>query len=219
MIRTSWFAFQRHGPKRVEVRRSIGLGSTTWDEIVVRVDAIEIGRPNAAELRDGVEYKLFDHSVLRLWVEHGPGNGTPLLMITRNGHPLPKSQGDPVMIVRSTLIMILVFALMQIVIGLLAVILHADDTEMDWSLALGSIMALLVAFAWRNRSAAAMAVAGLFFLGEWVLFFGTHFIPWYLVSFLTVITGTGWMMLRGVKAARDLKAMTLPIRHPPEHVA
>jgi hypothetical protein len=202
----------------VEVRRSIGLGSTTWDEVVVRVDAIEIGRPNAAELRDGVEYKLFDHSMLRMWVEHGPGNSPPLLMITRNGHPLPKSQGDPVMIVRSTLIMILFFTLMQIAIGLMFVFTHSDDTEMDWSLALGSIMALLVAFTWWNRSAAAMAAVSLFFLGEWVLFLGTHFIPWYLPSMLGAIIGLGWMMLRGVKAARDLEAMTLPIRHPPEPI-
>jgi hypothetical protein len=129
MIRTSWYAFQRHGPKRVEVRRSMRLGSSTWDEVVVRVDAVEMGRPNAAELREGVEYKLFDHSVLRLWVEHGPGNSPPLLMITRNGHPLPKSQGDPVAIVRSTLIMILVCALLQIAIGLMFVFVGADDTE------------------------------------------------------------------------------------------
>jgi hypothetical protein len=184
--------------------------------MVVRVDAIEMGRPTAAELREGVEYKLFDHSVLRMWVEHGPGNRPPLLMITRNGHPLPKSQGDPVMIVRSTLIMILVFALIQIAIGLMFVFVGADDTEMDWSLTLGLVMALLVVFAWWNRSVAAMVTVSLFFFGEWVLFFGTHFIPWYVVSMLTAMTGLGWLMLRGVKAARALKAMTLPIRNPPE---
>src|SRR5438128_2447799 len=81
--------------------------------VTVRLDAVELGRTNKEALREGVEYKLYDHSVLRLWIEPGPRN-TSLLMITRNGHPLPESAGDPVKWLRYTLIMIWTCAGIQI---------------------------------------------------------------------------------------------------------
>src|SRR5438876_11481258 len=79
MLFTSRYALQRHGPKRLVVRRT-----RTWDEVVVRVDAVEIVRTNKAALRDGVEHRLYDHSVLPLWIEPGPPD-TILPMVTRNG--------------------------------------------------------------------------------------------------------------------------------------
>src|SRR6266498_574937 len=94
MIRTRRFAFQRHGPKRLEVRISVNPWAGTWDEVVVRMDAVEVGRTNYRALHEGVELELFDHSVLRMWLEFAP-SGPPTLNITRNGHPLPGSGGDP----------------------------------------------------------------------------------------------------------------------------
>src|ERR1044071_3064983 len=90
MIRTSRYAFQRHGPKRLELRHT-----RKWDDVTVRVDAVEIGKTNMDEMRKGVEFILFDHTILRLSVEPAPREGF-YVNVTRNGHPLPGSGSDPV---------------------------------------------------------------------------------------------------------------------------
>ena len=163
MLFTSRYALQRHGPKRLVVRRS-----RTWDELVVRLDAVELGRINEEALREGVEYKLYDHSVLRLWIEFGPRNSR-LLMITRNGHPLPGSEGDPVKILRLTLGMIWVIAGVQMLLSLMAIRNDRADPADYWALVLGAMLVILGIFA-RNRSEGAMVLASLLFFGEVLVF-------------------------------------------------
>ena len=220
MIHTSWYAFQRHGPKRLEVRQSYRFGMHVADEVVVRVDAVEIARLTAAQLRKGVQLELFDHSVLRLWLESPPPpvTGGPWLMITRNGHPLPLSTGDPVRIVRATLLIIMVTALLQIVIGLLFVLRGVDDRPMDVSLVLGLILIALVALAW-HHAVLPVAAAGAVFMGECALYFAMYTSLWNAWYAVVALCGLGWLMLRAIKAARELAAIRLPIRHPPEHAS
>jgi hypothetical protein len=218
MVRTSWYAFQRHGPKRLALRRTWRLGGDPWADIAVRVDAVEIARLNGKQLREGVELELFDHSVLRLCLEYPPAraSGPPALTITRNGHPLPRSAGDPAFVVRSTLIFILVFASIQVVVGALFVLGGVTrDPPMVASFVLGLVLMALVALAW-HHSVVAITAAGIVFMGEWLLFIGKFTNRWTIWQPLFVSLGLGWLILRGIKAARQLKAMRLPIRHPPD---
>jgi hypothetical protein len=214
MTFTSRYALQRHGPRRLVVRRS-----RTWDEVSVRLDAVELGPTNKAALREGVEYKLYDRSVLRLRLEPGPRD-TFFLMITRNGHPLPESDGDPVKILRFTLIMIGLCAATQLFFALTVIINDRADASIWWALWLGLAIIVLGLFAW-HRSLPAMVLACGIFFGEVAVFFVSQMrinigSVWSLCTALGIL---GWLLLRGVKAVRDLNAVSLPIRRPPEHAA
>ena len=213
MLFTARYAFQRHGPKRLVVRRG-----RTRDELVVRLDAVELGRTNEEALREGVEYKLYDHSVLRLWMEFGPRNSR-LLMITRNGHPLPGSEGDPVKILRWTLVMIWFFAGIQMLFSLWVIRNDRADPAVYWALVLGAMLVILGIFA-RHRSEGAMVLASLLFFGEVLVFVVSTgnvnvWNAWRLVFGLTFVP---WVLLRGIKAVRELKSMALPVRQPPEPI-
>jgi lysylphosphatidylglycerol synthetase-like protein (DUF2156 family) len=189
----------------------------TWDEVSVRLDAVELGPTNKAALREGVEYKLYDHSVLRLWLEPGPRDSF-FLMITRNGHPLPESDGDPVKILRFTLSMIGVVAGLQIFIGLGGITHERGDAEDYWAVLLGVALVILGLFAW-HRSIVAMVAACALFTGELVvfLFTETHVTVYNFWNLPFAFGLLGWLLWRGIKAVRELKAAALPIRHPPEH--
>ena len=214
MTFTRRFALQRHGPKRLVVRRS-----RTWDDVSVRLDAVELGPTNKDALREGVEYKLYDHSVLRLWLEPGPRD-TFFLNITRNGHPLPESDGDPVKILRFTLVMIGLCAATQLFFALTVVLDGRADAAMWWALWLGLALFVFCLFAW-HRSLPAMVLACGTFFGEVAVFCAAQMrvtigSVWSLCIALGIL---GWLLLRGVKAVRDLNAVRLPIRRPPEHAA
>jgi len=211
MLFTSRYAFQRHGPKRLVVRRS-----RTWEQVSVRLDAVELGPTSKAALREGVEYKLYDHSVLRLWLEPGPRD-TFFLMITRNGHPLPESDGDPVKILRFTLAMIGIVAAMQMFIGLTGVTRGRADAEDYWAVILGVMLVILGLFAW-HRSVVAMVAACALFIAELAVCFAleTHVTVYNVWNLLFAFGLIGWLLLRGIKAVRDLNAVSLPIRHPPD---
>ena len=214
MLFTSRYALQRHGPKRLVVRRS-----RTWDDVSVRLDAVELGPTNTAALREGVEYKLYDHSVLRLWLEPGPRD-TFFLMITRNGHPLPESDGDPVKILRFTLTMIWLCAGVQVLFALMVIANDRADASIYWALGLGLLMILSGLFAWHRSLPAMVTVCGVF-LGEIAVFFSSQMrvnigSVWSLLTALGIL---GWLLLRGIKAVRDLNAVALPVRRPPEHAA
>ena len=212
MLFTSRYALQRHGPKRLVVRRS-----RTWDEVSVRLDAVELGPTSKAVLRDGVDYKLYDHSVLRLWLEPGP-HDTFFLMITRNGHPLPESDGDPVKILRFTLLMIGSVAGLQMFIGLTGVTSSRADAEDYWAVILGVMLVVLGLFAW-HRSVVAMVATCALFMAELAVFvvIENHITVYNFWNLPFLFFFLGWLLLRGVKAVRQLKKVTLPIRHPPEH--
>src|SRR5205085_9545710 len=94
--------------KRLEVRRNM-----TWSEVVILIDGVEIARVDEATLASGFEHRLRDNTTIRIWMERGPRNSR-FLYLTRNGHPLPGSEGDPAKIIRFTLAMIWICAGIQI---------------------------------------------------------------------------------------------------------
>jgi hypothetical protein len=221
MIRTSRYAFQRRGPKRLALRHT-----RNWDDVSVRVDAVEIGTTNMAEMRRGVEFILFDHSLLRLWIEDAPAGGrTFLVNITRNGHPLPGSGNDPLTFVRHSLVYVwFLIALQLFVVGIktrLDIDNHDKAVPLDYAaLATALIIAFLGLLAWRRSSSALVAA--------WVLFWGEIVVWWslnfrlglvFLLEAIPIASATGYFMQRSIKAAWQLDAMRLPIRHPPEHAA
>lgn len=208
---TSRYSLLPHGPKRLEVIRN-----WSWTDVLVRFDAMEVGRTSEDELKDGVEYELRDGSQLRLWMKRGPRN-TPFLYITRNGHPLPGSEGDPVKILRETLLIICVIAGLQTTFAGIVISNGRDDTSIDTMFGLGILLLLLCFLAWR-RSLPAMVFAGTLCFAEVVLTVATqaHWDIGSVFPLLFALSITAWLMYRGVAAVRDLNSRRLPIRRPPE---
>lgn len=219
VIRTRRYAFQRRGPKRLALRFFVDVLAGDWDEVEVRMDAVVVGRATHEMLwGEGVEYTLFDDSVLRIWLENGPA-GAPFLNVTRNGHPLPDSDGDPLHSVRSMVIMLWVFAAIQILAEVVVIIpidrrSYPNELQTDyWVTGIGVIVVLLGVLAWR-RSVAALALACVLFAGQLVVFFILHPSLRLLWMGLFPMIGLIWLMLRAIRAAFDLEAMRLPIRPP-----
>jgi hypothetical protein len=216
---TKRYPIEPHGRKLLSVRRT-----QTWSEIVVRIGGRELGRSDReALLNGGVEYTLRDHTVLRVWLELDP-RGNPMLFLTRNGMPLPGSEGDPVRILFTALILIWMFATLQIIFAASVICFGRPEEIIYVNLAAGLILAVLGILAWR-RSLVAMVIASLLCFSElglllvsqggidatniWLL--TTNI--WRLVLVLGI---SGWLLWRGIVAVDDLKAITLPIRHPPQ---
>ena len=213
MLFRTRYPLEPHGRKRLEICRN-----RTWTEIIILLDGVELGRTDSEGITKGYEIRLWDQTVLRIWLERGPRN-TPFLYLTRNGHPLPGSEGDPVKILRWTLTMIWFIAGIQILFPLMVIRNDRADAPLYWALVLGCILTLLGIMAW-HRSVPAMIAACALCFGEVAVFFavqgGLNFGNlWSLLFALWIL---GWLLMRGVKAAQALKAVTLPIRHPPEQM-
>ncbi len=217
MIRTQRYAFQRGGPKRLALRIDVNVLAGTWDDLEVRMDAVVIGRTTRAALFDGVEYKLFDGSTLRLWLEPAP-SGPPVMNVTRNGHPLPGSSGDPLFMLRSTVGALWLFSGLQI-LGCVVAILgdrnQGEPTGVHFAvLATGAIIALLCVLAW-HRSLFALVTACVLFVGQILLWFALHPHLSIALQGLFPMIGMVWLMLRAIHSLIDLKARALPVRRPP----
>jgi len=209
---TTRYPIEPHGRKRLVVHRT-----RTWSEIVLRLDGVELGRPNHQELLNGMEYTLYDHSVLRVWIEYGPGTGIPMLYITRNGHPLPGSEGDPVKILWYTLCFIWVMGVCQIAFAMVVISNGRGDDGVYLLLGAGLVLMLLGILAW-GRSVVAMVLASLLAFGELALLLiaeGNINVGnvWRLIFGLGLF---GWLLRRGIIAVHDINVSRLPIRHPPE---
>lgn len=208
---TTRYPIEPHGPKRLVVTRT-----RTWSEIVLRLDGVEFGRPDRQSLLNRVEYTLRDHSVLRVWIEYGP-TGIPMLYITRNGHPLPGSEGDPVKILWYTLWFFWVMGVCQIAFSMLVISNGRGDDGIYLNLAAGLVLIFLGILAW-GRSVVAMVLASLLAFGELALLLiaeGNINVGnvWRLIFGLALF---GWILKRGITAVHDLKSSALPVRHPPE---
>jgi len=209
---TTRYPIEPHGRKRLVVHRT-----RTWSEIVLRLDGVELGRPNHEELLNSVEYTLWDHSVLRVWIEYGPGTGIPVLFITRNGHPLPGSEGDPVRILWYTLCFFWVMGVCQIALAMVVIQNGRADNSIYLMFAAGLLLILLGILAW-GRSVVAMVLASLLAFSELVLLLiadGNINVGnvWRLIFGLGLF---GWLLKRGIVAVHDINVSRLPIRHPPE---
>ena len=214
---TTRYPIEPHGPKRLVVDRT-----RTWSEIVLRLDGMEIGRPDRAALLNGVEYTLRDQTVLRVWLQYGP-TGIPMLYITRNGHPLPGSEGDPVKILRYTLGFIWTIAACQIAFSAAVIQNNRADDAIQLNLAAGLILLLLGILAW-GRSVVAMVLASLLALGEIALLLISegNLDAGNIVRLVFALGLFGWILARGIRAVHELRMTTLPVRYPPEplhHVA
>lgn len=218
VIRTTRFSLQRRGPKRLALRFSINPLAGEWDAVEVRVDAVVIGTATREMCWEGVEYELFDGSVLRMWLESPPG-GHPFLNITRNGHPLPGSEGDPLHQIRAMVVMLWVFAAIEILAEVI-VIIPTDRRNDPGRLltdycvtSVAAIVALLGILAWR-RSVAALFFACILFAGQFFVYFALHPSFFLLWTGLFPMIGFVWLIQRAIRAAMDLEALRLPIRRP-----
>ena len=222
MIRTTRFSFQRRGPKRLALRFSVDPLAGEWDAVEVRVDAVVIGTATREMCWEGVEYELFDGSVLRMWLENPPGNH-PFLNITRNGHPLPGSEGDPLHQVRGMVVMLWVFAAIEILVEAIVILpIHRRNDPSQlltdfWVTAVAAIVVLLGILAWR-RSVAALVFACVLFAGQFFVYFALHPSLSLFWTGLFPMIGFLWLIQRAIRGAMDLKDLRLPIRRPPRSV-
>jgi hypothetical protein len=209
---TTRYPLEPHGKKRLVVHRT-----RTWSEIVLRLDGVELGRPDREALLNRVEYTLRDHSVLRVWIEYGLGTGIPMLYITRNGHPLPGSEGDPVKILWYTLSFFWVIGVCQIAFAMVVIRYGNPDNTIYLLLAAGLLIILLGFLAW-GRSVVAMVLASLLAFGELALLLidEGNFNVWNLPRLIFGLALFGWLLRRGIIAVHDISVSRLPIRHPPE---
>ncbi len=205
------YPIEPHGRKRLELRRNMD-----WSDVAVLLDGVELARTNREGLHEGLDVALPDHSLLRVWVENGP-SGAPFLYLTRNGHPLPGSEGDPSHTIWLTVNFFWCLAAFQIFLAA-AVIRYGNLDQSVYAIgAAGLVLALLGILAWR-RSYLAMVLASLLCLGELALLFYTegHINVWNVWRLIFGLGILGWLLLRGITAVRDINATRLPIRHPPE---
>jgi hypothetical protein len=182
----------------------------------LRLDGVQIGNPDREALLNRVEYTLRDHSVLCVWIEYGP-TGIPMLYITRNGHPLPGSEGDPRKILWYTLCFIWVIGACQIAFSMAVIYNGRADGGIYLIGAAGFVLVLLGFLAW-GRSVVAMVLASLLAFGELGLLIISEG-DLNAGNVLRLIFGLGlfaWLLRRGIMAVHDLKKNTLPVRHPPE---
>jgi hypothetical protein len=208
---TTRYPIEPHGPKRLVVHRT-----RTWSEIVLRLDGVELGRPDRDALLKRVEYTLRDSSVLCAWLEYGP-TGIPMLYLTRNGHPLPGSEGDPAKILWYTLAIIWVMGGLQILFSMAVISNGRADESIYLNFAAGLVLVLL-GFLALGRSMVAMILASLLAFGDLALLLIAEG-NINAAKVLRLVFGLGlfaWLLKRGIVAVHDLRATTLPVRHPPE---
>lgn len=207
------YALAPHRPRRLELRRNID-----WSEVHIALDGKELLRTDRAALHEGVDIALPDESLLRVWIRNGP-NGAPMLYLTRNGHPLPGSEGDPAHTIWLTVCIFWCLAALQVFLAFLVIRYGNPDKTVYAIGAAGLVLGLLGILAWK-RSTAAMVLASLVALGELVALFMAegHINPANLWRMILGLGLTGWLFMRGINAVRDLNATRLPIRHPPEPI-
>lgn len=207
MYFTSRYPFTPRGVPRLEIARNV-----TWSEIIVRLDGVELGRTDADTLANGVEYPLRDGSVVKVWLEYGPRR-VPFLHATRNGRPLPGSAGDPAKIVRESLWVVGVVAVLQIAYAGLILTYQWRDVQAITMIGAGLILLLLIVLAARGSMAAMVIATSVCFL-EILLFFGA-LVEWHIgrgLPLLFALYLVGWLLWRGVSALREIQANRLPIR-------
>jgi hypothetical protein len=149
---TKRYALEPHGPKRLELRRNTATGET-----VVVLDKRELGRIPREALLEGVDFALPDESLLRAWLEIGP-RGVPFHYVTRNGHPPPGSEGDPMKILWLTCSIFWCLAALQIFVFVASWRYGTNDLSANAIGAAGALLLLFGLLAWR-RSVAATVMA------------------------------------------------------------
>jgi hypothetical protein len=208
------YALAPHRRKRLELRRNMD-----WSEVFILCDGVELARTNRDELHEGLNIALPDYSLLRVWIENSPGGGGPLLYLTRNGHPLPGSQGDPAHTIWLMACVFWCMAALQIFLAA-AVIRYGNPDQTVYAIGVaGLVLGLLGILAWR-RSYPAMVLASLLCFGEFALFLFSQgrLDVWNVWRGLFGLGMLAWLLKRAIDAVHDLNAVRLPIRHPPEPI-
>jgi hypothetical protein len=208
---TKRYPLEPHGRKRLELRRNSGTGETA-----VVLDGRELGRITRDLMAEGVDFALPDESLLRVWIETGP-RGVPFINVTRNGHPLPGADNDPVKTLWLTCSIFWCLAALQLffffVVGRTP---DRLDASVYWCGTLGGALAILGIFAWR-RSAAATVLASIIVFIELAVFFwfeGAHDAGGRVqLGFALFIVA--FLLMRGINAVTEIRSHRLPIREVP----
>jgi len=208
------YALAPHRRKRLELRRN-----ADWSDAAILLDGRELAHTSKEQLHEGLEIALPDQSLLRVWLETGP-RGVPFLYLTRNGHPLPGSEGDPVKILWLTVMVFWSLAALQIFFAAAVLVYGNPDNTIYAIGAAGLALALLGILAWLRSYAATVLASLIVFAELFVLFYsaGNRNSPWEIWRPIMGLGILGWMLMRGINAVREINDHTLPVRHPPEPI-
>lgn len=214
MTITKRYPLEPHGRKRLELRRNSGTGET-----VVVLDGRELARIPREAMAEGVDFALPDESLLRVWVEIGP-RGVPFINVTRNGHPLPGADNDPVKTLWLTCSIFWCLAALQLFFAIVGVSSpNEPDAAVYWCGALGGALGILAIFAW-NRSQAATVLASIIVFVELAVFFwfeAHHDVGAYInLGFGLFLVA--FLLMRGINAVTEIRSHRLPVRRPPERL-
>lgn len=209
------YPLEPRGRKRLELRRNTGTGETA-----VVLDGRELGRIPREAMLQGVDFALPDESLLRVWLEIGP-RGVPFIYITRNGHPLPGSDGDPVKSLWLSCSIFWCFAALQLFFFVVAgrSSRGADDAAVWWCGGLGAALGILGIFAWR-RSQAAVVLGSLIVFVELGVFFwfeGAHDVGGRIQAGFGLALVAA-ILMRGINAITEINSHKLPIREVPHRI-
>jgi hypothetical protein len=186
-------------------------------EVTLRLDGRELGRIPREVLFEGLDFALPDNSLLRIWAEAGP-RGATMIYLTRNGHPLPGSSGDPVLMLRGTVGFFWFLAVPQMVYAAGMIARDRADAGIYAMGAAGLALAILGWLAWRRSYAAtvlAVIIAGVELL---VLLSKGPRDPGSILYDLGGLYLFFVVMKRGIDAVAEINAHTLPIREVPRPI-
>jgi hypothetical protein len=211
---TKRYALEPHGRKRLELRRNSGTGETA-----VVLDGRELGRIPREAIHEGVDFALPDESLLRVWIETGP-RGVPFINVTRNGHPLPGADNDPVKTLWLTCSIFWCLAALQLFFAVVGVNSpNGPDAGIYWCGALGGALGILSIFAW-HRSQAATVLASIIVFVELAVFFwfeGAHDVS-SRINLGFALFLVAFLLMRGVNAVAEIRSHRLPIREVPHPI-
>jgi hypothetical protein len=151
------FALEKGGPERLEIE-----WQGNFRDLEIRLDGALLGGfENAKELKAGKSFGLEPEGGL-LEVKLGTNGLLPELTLSLNGHPLPGSAADPAQRVEAAANMVLVVAVLNAGLGLLAAAFDIGFLQSIGvglgSIVVGAIYGVLGYFV-KRRSLAALALA------------------------------------------------------------
>lgn len=156
------YALEKGGEKKLEI-----VWGAFWKDTRVSLEGRELGViPTQDALRAGREFTLLDGSLLT--VRLGKNMMMPELQVLKNGEPLPGSSSDPAQKIDIAFYIILFFAAVNVLLGLVA-----EMFKISGFLAMGigygtvvfGLVYLALAIFIKKRSMVALALAvGLFVL-------------------------------------------------------
>lgn len=202
-MRTVSYALAEGEPKRLEIE-----SRALWKNCRIFLDGVEIGRiPDQKAVMQGLSYPLPDGSTLTMKLDYKVV--FTQFRMERNGVPLPGTMAHPLDQLKSAYILIYIVGGMDLLLGLLAALLHSEMLRgfgFSWlSMIIGAVFLLLGLLTQRRSKAALIIAVILYAIDAWLSLIMLEMIRGYASSSLLVHTLFIIPMILGIGALDKLK--------------